>query len=375
MTVTVVRRDAGRRWLVVAAVVAALCAAPAVRDAWPVASPRIATAALADRIRASGQVGYRGYAVSSSALGVPTLPRLGDVTSLLDGTTRLRTWHLSSTRSRVDVVGADSERDLYQTPAGQYVWDYDSNLLTEIVGTTPARLPRGADLLPPDLGRRLLADGRGDRVSALGARRVAGVTAAGLRVTPRDPRTIVGHVDIWADPGTGLPVRVAVSGRGHGAPVLVSRFLDLSLGRPDASVLRPPVVAAGVGRDITSGPDVVTSFDSLGLGPLPASLAGSRRNSTAATLESVGVYGTGFTQVAVLSVPRDVGFDAFRSALRAGGRLVHFTAGAGVVVKTPLVTALVMDSDPARRTFILAGMVDGAQLTRTGDALSTAAER
>ena len=59
-------------------------------------------------------------------------------------------------------------------------------------------------------------------------------------------RTTVGHIDVWADPGTGLPVQVEVTGRGAATPVLVSRFLDLSLRAPDPAVLVPPVATPGM---------------------------------------------------------------------------------------------------------------------------------
>ena len=43
-------------------------------------------------------------------------------------------------------------------------------------------------------------------------------SAAGLRMTPADPASTVGRVDIWADPSSGLPLMVEVFGRGSGRP-------------------------------------------------------------------------------------------------------------------------------------------------------------
>src|SRR3712207_7111533 len=51
----------------------------------------------------------------------------------------------------------------------------------------------------------------------------SGRDAAGLRLTPSDPDTTIGRVDIWADatgdPATALPLRVEVSAR-TGDPLL-----------------------------------------------------------------------------------------------------------------------------------------------------------
>ncbi len=99
-----------------------------------------------------------------------------------------------------------------------------------------ARAP--SDLLPPDLARRLLALAGTDPVTALPSRRIAGRDAAGLRVTPTDPQTTVGSVDIWADPTTALPLRVEVAGR-TGPPLLTTELLEVTDGPPDPALLRP----------------------------------------------------------------------------------------------------------------------------------------
>ncbi len=51
------------------------------------------------------------------------------------------------------MIDSGGERALYRTPAGQVVWDYGANQHIEIVGEPALRLPRGGDLLPPDLAR------------------------------------------------------------------------------------------------------------------------------------------------------------------------------------------------------------------------------
>ena len=117
-----------------------------------------------------------------------------------------------------------------------YLWDYGHDVLTRIVGAQPVRLPRASDLLPPALARRLLAAASpADHLSRLPSRRVAGVDAAGLRLVPADPATTIGAIDIWADPASGLPLDVAIIGRGASKPVLVTSFLQVSEQRPAAA--------------------------------------------------------------------------------------------------------------------------------------------
>jgi len=79
------------------------------------------------------------------------------VTSLVNGTTRIRSWYASPSSWRFDVLTAGAERDVYGTTGGEYVWDYGANLLTELIGAQPVRLLRAGDLLPPDLARRVLS--------------------------------------------------------------------------------------------------------------------------------------------------------------------------------------------------------------------------
>ncbi|MEN3308375.1 MAG: hypothetical protein V7603_4577 [Micromonosporaceae bacterium] len=369
------RRAAWRRWSVVAAAVLVLAALPAAVGALPAHAPSIRPTDLVARIRASAHHPYQGYAISSGTAGLPTLPQLGSVSRLLDGDTQLRTWYAAPDRWRVDEIDLGAERDLYQTPDGQAQWDYGANQLTAVTGSAPVRLPRGADLVPPDLGRRLLAASAGTgggQLSALPARRVAGIAAAGVRLTPADPDTTIGRVDVWADPGTGVPLQVEITPRGAAAPILVTRFLEVSLTAPAPPVLIPPAVRPGMGFTAVDAPDIAGAFATLRLGPLPDQLAGRERTGTPlARLAGTGAYGAGFTQFVVLPVPSQTGFAAYRSATNAGGTPLALPGGEGVLISTPLLSVLVMDSDVARRNYVLAGLVQGTVLRAAAAELST----
>ncbi len=73
-----------------------------------------------------------------------------------------------------------------------------------------SRCPLPADLLPPSLGRRLLSEATDDELTRIGARRVGGRDALGLRLVPAEAASSVGRVDVWVEPGQ----RPAAAGRG-----------------------------------------------------------------------------------------------------------------------------------------------------------------
>jgi hypothetical protein len=368
--VTVVSAAARRRWLVVGTAAIVLAGLPVAVGALPVRVPVGDVGLLAARIRTSAGQPYQGYAVSTVTAGLPALPQLNDVTDLLDGDTRLRVWYASAQRWRADVLDVAAERDTYQLPGRQVTWDYSRAQLTEIDGVSPVRLPQGADLVPPELARRLIA--AGDPVSGLAPKRVAGIDATGLRITPASPDTTVGHVDVWADPGTGLPLEVTVTARGGGPAILVSRFLDVDLRAPAGQVLTPPPAGPGIGYTVTSATDLLRTLVGRGLGALPERLAGQDRVATSPTgLTAAAAYGSGLAQFLVLSVPRQVGFDAMDRASRGGAIRIPFPDGEGELIATPLLSVLAMDADPARRTYLLAGLVAPAVLRQAGAQLSS----
>jgi hypothetical protein len=355
----------------VACGVALLCGLPAIISAWPVAASPLSASALRARILGSADVPYQGYAESSVDLGLPELPDLGDVTALLDGITDQYAWYRSPSRWRADVVTAAGESDTYQTGLGIFQWDYSDNLLTQIVGSQPVRLPRAADLLPPALARRLLGFAApADHLSRLPSQRVAGIDAAGLRLVPADATTTVGAIDIWADPANGLPVEVSVTGRGSAQPILVARFLDLSEQRPSL-VTVTPAPAPDVGFTTTELPDVSGILNGFGP-PLPGQLAGMNRVPASGGLTDVAAYGTGFSRFAVLPLPYRVGVSALNAARDAGAGGINLANGTGALIQTPLLTVLLAQSLSGGPVYLLAGTVSPALLTRAGsDLLNT----
>jgi hypothetical protein len=352
----------------VACGVALLCVLPAIVAAWPVPGSSLSAAALRARILASAGVPYQGYDETSVDLGLPSLPDLGNVSTLLDGITDQEVWYRSPGQWRSDVVTTAGETDTYQTGGGTYVWDYSGNLLTQITGSQPVRLPRAADLLPPALALRLLGfASRADHISRLPSQRVAGVAAAGLQVVPADPQTTVGAVDIWADPADGLPLEVTITQRGARQPALVTRFLDLNLSRPPLATVTPDP-APGVGFTTTSEPDITQILNRFAP-PLPAQVAGMNRAAAPTGLTDIAAYGTGFSRIAVLPLPYGLGQQAMNAADSAGAGGIRLTGGTGALIETPLLTVLLAQGQSGGPVYLLAGAVTPQLLVSAASSL------
>jgi hypothetical protein len=352
----------------VACGVALVCALPAIIGAWPVPASPLSAAALRARILRSAEVPYQGYTESNVDLDLPSLPDLGDVSSLLDGITDQYAWYRSPGHWRADIITATGENDTYQTSQGTFQWSYSANLLTHIVGAQPVRLPQAADLLPPALALRLLGfASSATRISRLPSRRVAGVDAAGLRLVPDDPETTIGAVDIWADPASGLPVEVDIIGQGASQPILVTRFLELSQSRPSLAVVTPDP-APGVGVTTTRLPDISGILNRFGP-PLPGQIAGMNRVPAPSGLEDVAAYGSGFSRFAVLPLPNQVGQSALNAAEDAGAGGISLSGGTGALIDTPLLTVLLAQSQSGGPVFLLTGAVTPTLLERAGQDL------
>lgn len=360
---TVVGAQARRRWAVVLALAVLLGAVPVALQLRPARAAEVSPAALRAKILASRGRSFQGYAQSTGLLPLPALPNLAQVTALVSTTTEMRTWYAATDRWRVDVLGTGTENDLYQTPDAQWIWDYGDNRLTRVDGDQAVRLPRAADLTPPTFTHSLLDLAAGERLVPLAARRVAGIDAAGLRIVATGAETTVDHIDIWADPVSGLPVQAEVTAKGGTRPVFVTRFLELHLNTPAASVLTPPT-AAGYAR--TDAPDLLGAINRGRFGFLPGELGGQSAHDT---LPGIGRYGTGLAQFVAISLPGRFGYQAYDQAARYG-TAVDVPGGGAALIGTGLLSVLVVRG---RRTFLVAGLVQPAVLRAVAVELAGAA--
>ncbi|MGH3159062.1 MAG: hypothetical protein ACRDNF_21160 [Streptosporangiaceae bacterium] len=358
------------RWAIVTCGAGLLCATPAIVAAVPVPGSALAPAALRARILASAAVGYQGYAESTADLGLPKLPDLGDVSTLLDGVTDQYVWYRSAAHWRADTLTTAGEDDVYQVGRETFLWNYTANLLTRVVGSQPVRLPRAADLLPPALATRLLRlAAPDDHLSRLPSARVAGVDAAGLRLVPANPATTVGAIDIWADPASGLPVEVEILARGAGQPVLVAKFLQVSQHRPALATVIPHP-APGVDQ-VTARLSSLNGILNGGRAhPWPPELGGFRLTFTTGLLTGVAFYGSGFARLALVPLPGRTGSQVVSAATSAGAAKITLPGGSAVLVRTPLLTVVLATSPRfGGLTFLFAGPVTAAALEQAAGGL------
>lgn len=365
-------RRFSRRWLLVAAGAAGLVAAGSIT--LPAAAVDTDVERLRGRIMDDPVPPHVGYAESTGRLGLPPIPQLESSVALLTSTTRIRSFVAGFDRWRVDQVQEAGERGTYHVQGTEYVWDHGAQQLTRVLGATPLRLPRAGDLTPPDLGRRLLRLSRNDPASPLPARRVAGRDAAGFRITPADPQTTIGRVDVWADPATALPLRVEVAPR-DGTPLLFTEFLEFADGPPapaDVTPWTPP----GADAISATAADLSGALRVLDADPPPDRLAGRDRVPLVTApdaqpvtpnggwvsfppadsqLPGLGLYGSGLAGFALVPVGVEIARQAVDSAGTAGGAELSVPRGRAVALSTPLLSVVAWAR--GRSGVLLAGTV------------------
>ena len=336
-----------------AAFVAVLVALPAAVGALPAARSEVTAEQLRARVRASTAVGWSGTAESRGTLALPDVRALGDLPALLGGTVRTRTWWRGPTEWRVDEQRLTGEQDVIRDAEHTITWDSADNRADFLHGELPVHLPRADDLLPPVLGRRLA--GAPDTVlSRLPERRVAGRSAAGLRLVPRDPASsTVASVDLWAEPDTGLPLLLEVHAQGAPLPVLTTALLDLDLSSPPVERTRFQVPrTARVSVD--EAPDLATAIDRAVPYLLPDALAGAGRAQVGGLepARGVGTYGAGLAGFTVVPLPSNVAYRLSRRLAATGGTRLS----------TPLVNGVL--GGAGERSYLLVGTVPPGVLDR-----------
>ena len=349
------------RWVLVGVGIVVLVALPALFGAVPARRSETGVDALASRILASADQPYQGYAESRGGLRLPELPGAADLSTLISDTARMRLWYDGPDQWRTDLLYSGGERDRYGTPDGIWTWDSGNHRAAFLDhDESQLRLPLPIDLTPPDLARRLLEAASPDEISAIAPRRVAGLEADGLRITPSTPVSTVDTIDIWADPSTGLPVWVEVTAKGKDRPSLQSGFLDLELARPDQELVTfeapPDSETSDGGGDAL---DLVQAIERYSETKLPDTIAGLPRRTETAT--AAATYGEGLGAVAVLALPEQFVTDTLR-ALPTSEREWGQTAA---LVRTPLVNGMIFAVDGT--AFIVAGPVTFAELDRVAE--------
>ena len=343
--------------------IAALLALPAVIGVIPASDRPVPAAELRTRALATELLGFSGYAVTAGSLALPVTDQLSSVADLFSDRTAMRVWWRGPADNRVDVVTAAGETGTHTGPGATWTWEYETATATRSAAN-PLELPAPPDLLPSSLGRRLLSEADDGELARLGARRVAGRDALGLRLTPAAEAASVSRVDVWVDGQTGLPLQVEVVEKGAGRPALDTRFLDLDLAVPDAAVIAfspPPGATVREGREAEV---LLETGRRIRLVGLPAELVGLPRRSLDGVPAGIGLYGRGVTLLAVAPVPAGLA-SGLRDALSRSPDAVVDEMGARVAAGP---VALMVVEPPGLGPYVLTGTV-------TLDALAAAARQ
>ncbi|HWG02489.1 MAG TPA: hypothetical protein VG164_11680 [Trebonia sp.] len=350
--------------------VAVLCCLPVLAAAIPASVPALTAAQLRNRILASQHKPFDGYAESNADFNLPPFPAFSSVTPLLDGITRMRVWQQDPGHWRVDTLSDAGESDTYQAGGDEYVWSSGAELLTGIYGKQTVRLPRGADLVPSALAVRIIDDaGPHAGLRLLPPRRVAGQSVAGLAITPASAASTIGQADIWASPGTGLPMLVEVFGKGTAMPALTSQFLQAGAWKPDSAILTPRH-GPGSGFTATTPGNFAGVLQNLGDAPLPALLDGFARQPSPVGYGQVGVYGGGLAPFAVFPFGPGTGGQLLADAVDAGATRLPVRNGTGAMASAPLVNLVLVRPCRSPDTFLLIGLVSKSVLVRAAQELA-----
>ncbi len=315
------------RWWLAAVAVVLVIGVPAVVRALPVGAAASSAAQVLAGIRAAEQHPYSGRVEMTGNLDLPVTSHFTDIGELLGERTSLRVWWRGPDEWRVDKLLVAGEDDLVRDGGLTTRWRYEGSRVVRSVDPE-VRLPRSADLLPTTLAARVVEDADRASVSRIGALRIAGVAAPGVRIVPGDARSSVGHVDLWADPRSGVVLRVEVYAAGDSAPSFTTAFTSFSADAPASARTRfvPP---AGADVSFDNVLDIADAANQYAPFEPPSRVAGLARAAT--PHGAVGVYGSGLTRL--LAIPlRHHDAETLRDQVRRSAGATRTDAGVSLEV-------------------------------------------
>jgi hypothetical protein len=338
--------------------VAVLVSLPTAIGALPARSSELSATDLLSRIQASGSVPHSGYAESVGGLVLPLTSDFTALTSLLGDRTRIRSWWRGEEDWRIDNVQTTGEAGTYRDPQGIWSWDYEQDTTIRTIEPT-VRLPRTSDVEPAALARRLLSEARPADVTRLPARRIAGRDTVGLRLRPSDAGTTIDRVDVWADEGTGLALRVEIYGKDTPRAILATSFLDFSTATPPESATTfTPAEPGKIRGQVNS--DLAATINVFAPVVPPATLAGLPARTELDGLGSIGTYGSGLTLLVAAPLPGRIS-RPLRNQLAKTPGATQTDEGVRIAVG-PL--SLLLTESRNRRSWLITGTVTAATLDR-----------
>jgi outer membrane lipoprotein-sorting protein len=207
--------------------------------------------------------GLSGTVVSTSRLGLPSLPGLGSsggvsLTDLVSGSHTVRVWLKGEDQSRLAVTGQLAESDAIHN--GRDVWLYSSeqNSVVHYRLAEPAVPPPSppSGVTPQALASRLLAAiSPSTTVTVERNLRVAGRDAYQLRLRPKAPESLIDSAVLAVDGQTKVPLRVQVLAKGKQDPAFEVGFTQVQFRAPSDDVFQftPPPGAKVTEKQLPAG--------------------------------------------------------------------------------------------------------------------------
>ncbi|MCW2785595.1 MAG: hypothetical protein JWP74_2112 [Marmoricola sp.] len=288
------------RWMFVALALVLVVGVPVALRRIPAQAPDLSAATVLSRIRAAAGHPYSGTVELSGDVALPVTSHFTDVGALLGGRTTLRVWWRGPTEWRVAKLLVTGETDLFHDGATTTEWRYDTAKANQSIDPE-VRLPRTADLLPPAFAARAVEGTSARDVRRLPARRIAGIGAVGLRIHESAPQASIDHVDLWADPRTGIVLRMEIYARHASTPSFSTAFTSYSPKRPSPAVIRfaaPQSVPVRF-EQVLDIADAANQYAPV----VPPQVVDGLKRSRSST-GAVGIYGTGLTRILAIPLRR-----------------------------------------------------------------------
>lgn len=330
------------RWVpalaIPAVVVAAAVAAPQMANA-DVKLPSKSALGIVSLAQKSAGTSFSGTVSETANLGLPDISSsaLGggesgsdasSALSQLTGTHTAKVYVKGTSAARVQTLDDLQERDVIRN--GQAVWTYDSKSNTATHVTLPSKLPRHASPqtstgqtstgqampTPGDVAAQVLTDVKKyTTVTTSDNVKVAGRTAYGITLTPKDSATLVDHVTLDVDSATGVPLRATITAKGQKAAAFSVGFTKISFSTPAASTFQFTPPKGATVKNVTA-PTPGSSSRSVHPGALTqdGAAAGAQskaaREAKAKALEAKyepTVIGSGWSTIVGATLPNGTG--------------------------------------------------------------------
>jgi MucB/RseB N-terminal domain len=339
-------------------------------DASPSLPAKTAGQLLADIGSAQARP-FSGTVVETARLGLPAVPEQVANTSplsLLTGSHTVRVWYGGAQQTRLALVGDLAESDLVRNGTDLWLWSSKEQtaqhikLPAESAKSDPAAEARAQamkSVTPAQAAAQALAAiDPTTAVTVDGTARVAGRAAYELVLKPRDTRSLVSSVRLAIDAKTHVPLRVQVFGGNHADPAFETGFTTVTFTKPPASVFT-----------FTAPPNTKVTTKDLSQAEQDAHAAppANGQKSLLGKDSEPTVIGKGWTSIVKLTGVDLTGSDATKGpsaqALLRSLTPVSGTYGTGRVLKTSLVSVLLLDDGTAYVGAVRPAMLEEAATT------------